>query len=197
MTRTGRILFYPLIKFCEWMGENHPVTLVKIRYFATFHRFPNLKEPKTFNEKLLYTKLFTDTSHWTVLADKFKVRDYIKNCGLGDYLIPLIGMWTDVNDIDFEALPQSFIFKANNGVGKSEYLMVKDKNLLNVEEAKKFLDRLLKRKHVGVLSAEPQYKNMPACIIAEELLPSVEGEKSPVDYKLFCFKFTALKTCNV
>lgn len=187
MSKTGKILFYPLIKICEWMGKYHPVTLMKIRYFATFHRFPNLKDPQTFNEKILYLKLFTDTSRWTVLADKYKVRYYVKECGLEDYLIPLIGMWTDVDDIDFEALPKSFIFKANNGVGKSEHLIVVDKDRLDVKAAKRFLDKLLKAKHVGVLAAEPQYKNMPPCIIAEELLPSVEGEKSPVDYKVFCF----------
>lgn len=186
MSKSGRILFYPLIKFCEWMGENHPVPLVKMRYYAYFYRFPNLKEPRDMNEKLLYMKLYTDTSRWTELADKYRVRDYVKECGLEEYLIPLVGMWTDVNDIDFDSLPGSFIFKANNGVGKSELLMVKDKSQLNIEETKKFLDELLKRKHVGVLSGEPHYHKMKPCIIAEELLPSEEGEKSPVDYKIYC-----------
>ena len=186
MSKGGRIVFYPLIKFCEWMGENHPVPLVKIRYYAYFHRFPNLKEPKDMNEKLLYMKLFSDTSKWVELADKYRVRDYVKSCGLEEYLIPLVGMWTDVNDIDFDTLPNSFIFKANNGVGKSELLMVKDKNQLNIEETKAFLDELLKRKHVGVLSGEPHYVKMKPCIIAEELLPSEEGEKSPTDYKIYC-----------
>lgn len=186
MSKSGRIVFYPLIKFCEWMGEKHPVPLVKMRYYAYFHRLPNLKAPKDMNEKLLYMKLYTDTSRWTDLVDKYKVRAYVEECGLGEYLIPLVGMWTDVNDIDFETLPQSFIFKANNGVGKSELLMVKDKSQLNVEETKKFLNELLKRKHVGVLSGEPHYHKMNPCIIAEELLPSEEGEKSPVDYKIYC-----------
>ena len=186
MSKGERIVFYPLIKFCEWMGENHPVPLVKIRYYAYFHRFPNLKEPKDMNEKLLYMKLFSDTSKWVELADKYRVRDYVKSCGLEEYLIPLVGMWTDVNDIDFDTLPNSFIFKANNGVGKSELLMVKDKNQLNIEETKAFLDELLKRKHVGVLSGEPHYVKMKPCIIAEELLPSEEGEKSPTDYKIYC-----------
>ena len=186
MSKGGRIVFYPLIKFCEWMGENHPVPLVKIRYYAYFHRFPNFKEPKDMNEKLLYMKLFSDTSKWVELADKYRVRDYVKSCGLEEYLIPLVGMWTDVNDIDFDTLPNSFIFKANNGVGKSELLMVKDKNQLNIEETKAFLDELLKRKHVGVLSGEPHYVKMKPCIIAEELLPSEEGEKSPTDYKIYC-----------
>lgn len=186
MSKSGRILFYPLIKICEWIGENHPSTMVKLRYYAYFHRFPNLKNPKDMNEKILYMKLYTDTSRWTELADKYKVREYVKSCGLEDHLIPLIGMWTDVNDIDFNTLPESFIFKANNGVGKSELMLVKDKKKLNIEDAKKYLDELLKRKHVGVLSGETHYKKMIPCIIAEELLPSEEGEKSPVDYKIYC-----------
>lgn len=186
MSKSGRILFYPAIKFCEWMGEHHPVPLVKMRYYAYFHRFPNLKEPKDMNEKLLYLKLYTNTTRWTELADKYRVRNYVKACGLEDYLIPLVGMWTNVEDIDFDSLPRSFIFKANNGVGKSELLMVKDKEQLNIEETKAFLDELLKRKHVGVLSGEPHYVKMKPCIIAEELLPSEEGEKSPVDYKIYC-----------
>lgn len=186
MTRTGRILFFPLIKFCEWLGENHPATMVKLRYYAYFHRFPNLKEPRDMNEKTLYMKLYTDMTRWTELADKYKVRDYVKHCGLGEYLIPLIGAWTDVEDIDFASLPKSFIFKANNGVGKSELLMVHDKDELDVPATKRFLDELLKRKHVGVLSGERHYKTMQPRIIAEELLPIGEGEKSPVDYKIYC-----------
>lgn len=46
MTKSGRILFYPAIKFCEWVGDNRPATLVKMRYYAYFHRFPNLKKRK-------------------------------------------------------------------------------------------------------------------------------------------------------
>ena len=186
MSKSGRFFFYPVIKFCEWLGEKNPAALVKMRYYAYFRKFPNLKEPKNMNEKILFMKLYTDTSRWTELADKYKVREYVEKCGLGKYLIPLVGMWTDVNEIDFDKLPESFIFKANNGVGKSELLMVKDKNELDIDNTKKFLDELLKRKHVGVLSGETHYRKMPPCIIAEELLPSEEGEKSPVDYKIYC-----------
>ena len=184
MSKTGRFFFYPLIKFCEWLGKTHPAFLVKLRYYAYFHRFPNLRAPKDMNEKILYMKLYTDTSRWTDLADKYAVREYVKQCGLEQYLIPLVGMWTDVNQIDFSALPKSFIFKANNGVGKSELLMVRGD--LDVEKTKKFLQGLLNRKNVGLLSGEPHYHTMKPCIIAEELLPSEDGEKSPVDYKIYC-----------
>lgn len=187
VSNTGRIVFYPLIKFGEWMGEKHPVTWTKIRYFARFKKMPNLKDPKDLNEKILYLKLFTDTSKWTDLADKYKVRDYVKSCGLEDYLIGLIGVWYHVDDIDFDQLPESFIFKANNGCGKSSNLIVKDKNKLDIESTKKILQGWLNDKHVGALGAEPQYKDIVPCVIAEELLPSEDGQKSPIDYKIWCF----------
>lgn len=184
MSKTGRIVFYPIIKLCEWLGRHCPTILVKVRYYAYFRRFPNLKKPTDMNEKVLYMKLYTDTSLWTELADKYKVREYVKRCGLEKYLIPLIGMWTDVDQIDFSSLPPSFIFKANNGVGKSEILKV-DGNI-DVNETKIFLRGLLERENVGLLSGEQHYYKMKPCIIAEQLLPSEDGEKSPVDYKIYC-----------
>lgn len=187
MSKSGRILFWPVIKLFEWMGEHHPVSLVKIRYFMRFHRMPNLKDPKDLNEKILYLKLFSDTSKWTELADKYKVREYVKMCGLEEILIPFIGMWTNVADIDFKSLPNSYIFKANNGDGKNSNLIVKDNKSLNIEETKTLLKGWLGKKHVGALAAEPQYSKMSPCIIAEELLPIEVGNKSLIDYKIWCF----------
>lgn len=186
MSKSGRFLFWPIIKFCEWMGEHHPVTLVKMRYYMRFHKMPKLKDPQDLNEKILYLKLFTDTSRWTVLADKYKVRDYVKECGLKDILIPLIGMWTNVEDVDFKTLPNSFIFKANNGDGKNSNLIVKNKEELNIAETKGILDSWLKKNHVGALAAEPQYSKMKPRVIAEELLKP--DQNSPIiDYKIWCF----------
>lgn len=185
MSRTGRVLFYPVIRFCEWLGKNHPVFLVKIRYFAYFHKLPDLKKPKDMNEKILYMKLFTDTAMWTELADKYVVRSYIEQCGLSQYLIPLLGVWSDVDDIDFKSLPESLIFKVNNGVGKNEMLMI-DGQDIDIDAARLFLNNLLHRKDVGLLSAEPHYRHIPPRIIAESLLPSETNEKSPVDYKIHC-----------
>lgn len=185
--KSTRILFAPLIVFCNWLGENHPVTMVKLRYLARFNKLPNLKNPKTLNEKILYMKLFTDTTEWIRLADKYKVRDYVKECGLEQYLVPLIGVWNKVEDIDFDSLPNSFIFKANNGCGKNSNLIVKDKDSLDQVATRKLLDGWLKEKHIGALAAEPQYKGIPPCVLAEELLPIPDGQKSLVDYKIWCF----------
>ena len=198
MSKSGRFFFYPLIKFCEWMGENHPVGLVNLRYFSRFHKFPDFKNPKDINEKILYLKLFTDTSRWTELADKYKVREYVKECGLADTLIELVGVWEKVEEINWEKLPDSFIFKANNGCGKSSNLIVKDKSQLDVEKTKKTLRSWLEEKHIGALAAEPQYKGMPPRILAESLLPLDGASKSPIDYKIWCFNGKAhfIWTCS-
>ena len=66
-------IFQPLILFCEWLGEHHPITLARIRYFARFKKFLHLNNPKTLNEKILYLCLKTDTSLWTTCADKYAV----------------------------------------------------------------------------------------------------------------------------
>lgn len=59
-----------------------PVTVVRLRYLLRFKRLPNLKNPHDLNEKILYLKLFSDTTIWSRLADKVLVRDYVKACGL-------------------------------------------------------------------------------------------------------------------
>ena len=193
-----RVLIAPLIDFCNWLGENHPVALVKARYFARFGKLPDLKNPKDLNEKILYLKLFTDTSEWTRLADKYRVREFVKERGFEDCLVDLLGVWYDTKDIDFDALPQSFIFKANNGCGKGSNMIVWNKSLLDQNEAKKSIDGWLHEKHIGALAAEPQYKEMKPCVIAEALLPIEKGKKSLVDYKIWCFNGKAyyIMTCS-
>ena len=125
--RSTRILFAPLIKLTEWMGVHFPVTLIKIRYFFRFHKCVNLKNPRDLNEKILYLKLFTDTSRWSVCADKYRVRGYVEKCGLENYLVKLYGVWFCVDDFHLKDLPDSFILKANNGDGKGSNLVVKNK----------------------------------------------------------------------
>lgn len=188
---TNKFLFPLLITFCNWFGEKHPVFWVRLRYFIRFKKMPNLKSPKTLNEKILYLKLFTDTSVWTRLADKCEVREYVKECGFEAYLVPLIGSWDDASKIDFDLLPRSFIFKANNGCGKHSNLIVKDKDLIDKNKVSKLLSCWLNEKHIGGLSGEPQYKNIAPRIIAEELLQIDEEHISVVDYKIWCFNGSA------
>lgn len=190
LSKKGRVLFAPVIKFCEWLGKHHPVTMVQLRYFAVYKRFAHLRHPKDLNEKILHIKLFTDTSRWPDLVDKYKVREYIKDLGLEDTLVKLYGVWYSADDFvkSFSNLPDSFILKANNGEGKGTNLVVKDKNKWRVEELAAKVDEWLKRKNIGALVAEPQYEAIKPCVIAEQLLPLDPGHHSLTDYKFWCFE---------
>ena len=170
---------------CSWF----PITTVKLRFLIRFKRFPDLKHPHDLNEKILYLKLFSDTSQWTQLADKYKVRDYVKSCGLESILIPLYGVWERVEDIPFDELPQRFILKANNGDGKGTNVKVDKAKMSDADWAslRKRLQEWLSANHIGALSGEPQYRDIKPMILAEELLPCGEGETSLIDYKLWSF----------
>lgn len=176
-------------KFLASICSLSPTLTVYVRYLLRFKRLPNLKNPQDLNEKILYLKLKTDTSQWVLLADKYRVREYVKSCGLESVLIPLYGAWANVDDIPFDNLPQQFVLKANNGDGKGTNVKV-DKAKMTYENwsmLKKSLHGWLTSKNIGALSGEPQYRGIKPMIIAEELLPCSEGEISLIDYKLWCF----------
>lgn len=117
---------------------------------------------------------------------------------MGKYLVDLYGKWDSVEDIDFSALPNEVIFKANNGDGKGTNLIVKDLKNADIPKIKSILRGWLKRKHIGDLSAEPQYKGIPPLIIAEQVIPLSSGYTSLVDYKIWCINGEPLfvYTCN-
>lgn len=189
LSKTGRFLLAPLIKFCEYLGKHYPSLLVQLRYFAVYKRFARLKHPIDLNEKILYTKLYTDTSRWPDLVDKYKVRDYVKELGLDSILVDLYGVWYSSDDFakSYPDLPKSFILKANNGEGKGTNLVVKDKTLFSVTDLTTLVKEWLSRKNIGALVAEPQYDAITPCVIAEQLLPLEQGHSSLTDYKIWCF----------
>lgn len=176
--------------FVSAIAQNFPTTVVRTRYFLRFKKFPNLKNPKNLNEKILHQKLYSDTSRWTVLADKIRVREYVKECGLEDALIPLYGAWKSADEIPFEELPEEFMLKSNNGDGRGTFLAVRNKSKLTEKEISKIraeVDRWFSARHIGALSADPQYRNIPPMVMAEKLLPFDKKNGSIIDYKLWCF----------
>ena len=102
----------------------------------------NLENPKTYNEKLQWLKLYYHNPLMTKCADKYLAREYIKEKIGEEYLIPLIGVWDKVEDIDFNSLPKQFVLKVNWGSGQN--IIVKDKSKLNIEETKNKLNGWLK-----------------------------------------------------
>ena len=200
LSKSGRVIFWPLIKFAEFLGNYYPETLLKMRYRCVFGRKLDLKNPQDLNEKILWAKLYSDTTIWSELADKRKVRDYVERIGLGDTLVKLYATWYTKEEVDFDALPDTFIIKANNGDGKGTNKIIR-KSELTVEKKAEYIKMIgewLSRKNIGALHAEPHYKNMKPCVIAEEVLPLEPGATSLTDYKMWCFNGKCYYTwiCN-
>lgn len=200
LSKAGRVILAPLIWACEFMGEHFPVTLIKLRYRYVFKKPLDLENPNDLNEKILWAKLYSDTSRWTELADKYKVREYVEGLGLGSTLVKLYAVWFDAKDVNFDELPEKVILKANNGDGKGTNKIVKKSDLSEEKkhELALLIDSWLHRKHIGALHAEPQYKGMRPCVIAEEVLPLDSGANSLTDYKIWCFNGKAyyIWVCN-
>lgn len=161
-------------------------------YKKVFGKSINWDSPQDLIEKIAWMELYADTSMWTKCADKYRMREFVKERGCKDALVKLYGMWESPDDIDFDSLPAQFVLKANNGCGT--VMIVKNKSLLNYNQTKKTLKSWLKRPY-GYAGAELHYLEIKRCIIAEELLSKEKGHEcfspnSLVDYKIWCINGT-------
>ena len=145
----------------------------------------NLKNPKTFDEKILWLKLNTYYKNPLIskCADKYEVRQYVKSCGCGEILNELYYVFDNVDDINWESLPNSFVLKWNTGSGYN--IICYDKEKLNIEDAKEKLKKWGRAKDY-LKTAEIHYKYIPRKIICEKYLGTSDGIL-PKDYKFFCF----------
>ena len=143
----------------------------------------NLDNPSTFNEKLQWLKLYDRNPNYTIMVDKYKVREYIAEKIGEQYLIPLIGVWESPNEIDFDALPNQFVMKCNHNSGLGMCICT-DKSKLHIKKIRKDLARGLKQDYY-LIGREWPYKDVPRRIVAEQFLKSDAGGLT--DYKIHCF----------
>lgn len=142
----------------------------------------NLQEPHSFAEKLNWYKLNAKNPLMQKCADKYAVREYIKECGFEDLLNELYGVYEKVEEINLNELPERFVLKAAHGSHMN--IVVQDKKEVNWLHAKKLMKSWLKQ-DIYWSGREWVYKNMPKRIIAEKYLEDETGELR--DYKFFCF----------
>ena len=145
--------------------------------------WPDFKNPKRFNEKIIHLKVYCQQPDAHLYTDKYLVRDFISNVIGPEYLIPLIGVYSDTSEINFLTLPDKFILKANHGSGWN--IACKDKKLLNHTNVVKTLNRWLKTNYYDI-GRDYTYKNIQPKIIAEALIETKDSSDLK-DYKLFCF----------
>ncbi len=142
----------------------------------------DLENPQTFSQKQQWYKLNAKMPLMQKCADKYAVREYIEECGYGELLNDLLGVYDNVDDIDFDSLPQQFAIKASHGSGFN--IIVKDKSTLNIKQTKKMLKSWM-HQNIAWGGREWVYLDMPHHIIIEKYLEDETGELR--DYKFYCF----------
>ena len=159
---------------------------IHILYFIKLHKILNIKNPHTFNEKLQWIKLNVRNDLMTQCVDKLLVRDYVKSYNLERILNKLVGVFHNVDQINFDLLPNKFVIKTTHG--SSQNIIVKSKDSINISKVKKLLRYYLKFNHF-IVGREWPYKNVEPRIIIEKFLEEESNLNSSElrDYKIFCF----------
>lgn len=157
---------------------------LQMMYWLHLGRKLNLKNPKTFNEKLQWLKLYNHKPEYTIMVDKVKAKEYVAKLIGEEHIIPTLGVWDDPDDIDFDALPDQFVLKCNHNSGTG-MCICRDKSKLDIEKVKAELRKGLKENYYMRWREWP-YKNVPRKILAEKFMVDESGTELK-DYKIFCF----------
>ena len=155
---------------------------VEAIYLLVFGKKLNLKNPRTFNEKLQWLKLYDHNPKYTTMVDKLAAKDYVEKIIGSEYIIDTLGRWDSFDQINFEQLPKQFVLKCTHDSGG--LVICRNKEKLDKEKARKKIEESLKRNFYYV-GREWPYKNVKPQIIAEEYMEDERGDLK--DYKFFCF----------
>lgn len=176
--------------FKSLLTKISPRLNTEVLYLLKYKKFINLSSPKTMDEKIQWLKLHTYLNNplVTQCADKYKVRDYVQECGCGEILNELYFVWDSVDEIQWDELPDKFVLKWNFGCGQN--YIVRDKSKESCENVKRILVEWYKSHGKFYLPySEMQYKNIVPKLICEKLIETESGDL-PIDYKLYCFNGT-------
>ena len=156
---------------------------LEMNYLFTKREHLDLDNPKTFNEKLQWLKIYDRNPLYTKLVDKYLVKDWVKEKIGEEYIIPTLAKYNRAEEINLDELPEQFVLKCNHDSGS--VVICKDKCSFDLEKAKGKLNKCLER-DTSSFFCEWAYRNVPRCIIAEPFMQE-EGQDDLMDYKFFCF----------
>lgn len=174
---------FAILRALSWVPDS---VMLRFQYRIKNGFWPNLKHPKRFTEKLQLYKMRYRNQVMHQCVDKYEVRKYVENKGLGDILNELYGVYDRPEDIDFDSLPDKFVMKTTTGGGGQNVIVVTDKSTCDFTELRKKLALWEGANNLGALAGrEWAYKGCKPRIVVEKFLDS--GRRSLIDYKIFCF----------
>ena len=166
-----------------WKANMPADAFLKRMYKIKMGKELNLENPVDYTEKLQWLKLYDHRSEYTTMVDKYAVKQYVADKIGERYVIPLLGVWETVDEIDFDSLPDRFVLKTTHDSGA--VVVCKDRKTLDISKTKGKLDYFLKRRYYDC-NREWPYKNVPPRIIAEAYMED-STYKELRDYKFFTF----------
>lgn len=180
-------IFVNDVKFNASMDSNLDIESKRIMVAQMFYwkigYYPNIENPRTFSEKVLWLKLYYKDPRITICADKYNSKKYIEDVLGNGYTASVIKKYDNVCDIDLSELPDRFVLKVNWCTGYN--IIVTDKEKVNLDEIKAKLDMWKlpwKSSYYG--SFNWGYKDMKPVVFAEEYL---DIPNNNTEYKMFCF----------
>lgn len=153
-----------------------------LMYFRGYHKLLNLKKPQYFGEKIQWLKLYGELEELGPYVDKYEVRKYVTHTIGEEYLFNILGIYNDVNEIDFSKLPKKWVAKCTNG--SQSVFICKDSSKININDAKTKMQKWLNEDFYKI-KKEFQYKNVRNRIMIEEYMEDESGGLK--DYKFYCF----------
>ncbi len=177
-----KILIYFLNKGARLFSDKK---FLQIKFRLEMGQKLNLDNPKTFNEKLQWLKLYNRKPEYTTMVDKYAVKEYVANIIGKEHIIPTLGIWNSVDEIDWDTLPNQFVLKTTHGGGGGGVVICKDKATFDKRKARKTLQKSLDNDIYWNYREWP-YKDVPKRIIAEKFMIDESGTELK-DYKFFCF----------
>lgn len=164
-----------------WMPDK---LYIGIKYWIRTGKWPNIANPKTFNEKLQWLKLYDRSPLYTKLVDKYEVKKYVADIIGWEYVIPTLGVWDTFDEIDFASLPNQFVLKCTHDSGG--LVICRNKDNFNKGEAKKKINKSFRRNYYWS-GREWPYKNVKPRIIAEQYMEGDTPNHNLNVYKIFTF----------
>lgn len=156
----------------------------KIYMYDRLGYWPKIRNPRTFNEKIMYRKLYTNEEIFSVIEDKWQVRQYVSDKIGSDILPELYYVTTDPETIPFDDLPNKYVIKPTHLSGGAGFII---DGTSPVDESK-IKDQCVEWLNTtyGQIKEEYWYYDIEPRIIVEEYIES-EGQKAPSDYKFMVF----------
>lgn len=165
--------------------DHYPRPVIDKIWLQEYGYKPDWKHPRDLNEKIQWLICYGDTSQWPMLADKYLVREYVKQKGYVHILPQVYGVWGDAQDIDYNRLPDRFILKCNHDSGS--YRIVNKAEGYDKDAIANYLNTQLHTKF-GYRWCEPHYNKIRPLVIAQEFLPATDKYSTAlVDYRVWCF----------